>query len=167
MMPVRKPRSDSVLKTLSTESQTGIVDYARTHSVRATAQWLAGNGVKSAYQEVSKFLRWHATQQQLHKNQDIVETFKEEVRRGNPQISDRELGAIGQRMFTLMAIQDENLPGFVALRKLALRREIYEFDSALACRQDAPALNATESGQNQTEEPPGQKEKLRNTAQSL
>jgi hypothetical protein len=139
MIPGRKPRSDSVLKTLPVERQAEIVAYARTHSVRATALWLVGKGIKTAYQEVSKFLRWHAAQSQLHKNQDLVEAFQAELRRSHPQISDRELGAIGQHMFTLMTIQDENLPGFVALRKHALRQEIHEFDSTLASRQNSPA----------------------------
>ena len=56
---LRKPRSDSALKSLSQEIQDEIVQYAQGRSLREVQAWLQEkHHVKRALSTISEFLSW-------------------------------------------------------------------------------------------------------------
>jgi len=64
-----KPRSDARLKNLPDQRQTQIAEFARTHSISQTVQWLAGQDIKTSLSAVSQFLRWHRIKQGMASNE--------------------------------------------------------------------------------------------------
>jgi hypothetical protein len=55
---MRKPRSDSKLKTLPVEVQEEIILYASSHSLAEVKAWLEGRGVKTSSSAISYFWDW-------------------------------------------------------------------------------------------------------------
>jgi len=80
----KKPRADSPLKTLPEDRQAVIADYARTHTLTETRQWLAQDGFKTSEAALSLWLSWHRRQHALQESNNLVEQFEEFTRTQNP-----------------------------------------------------------------------------------
>jgi hypothetical protein len=80
--------------------------------------------------------------QRLALDATTEEILLDQLGRPTPCLSDRQLDIIGQRTFSLQAIRALDLRGFVALRKLALDREKFEYDAAEISLAKLPELRA-------------------------
>lgn len=163
----RKPRGDSVLKTLPEPRQREIAEHAQAHTLAETAAWLAKDGLKVSGYQLSTFLSWWRSRQFFGANEATAEAIKEQIAREVQGLSDAELDELGQKAFSLLAIREENLDGFVKVRtavskakfealkveirqaaearlreKAKLDREKFEFDASAECLKRLPDLKA-------------------------
>ncbi len=99
-----KPRSDARLKNLPDGDQAHIAEFARTHSLAQTVQWLAGRDIKTSLSAVSQFLRWHRLKQRMANNEAKVREELVDVARKDP--SHRRLGQLGQTGYSITSIMD-------------------------------------------------------------
>ena len=56
----RKPRADSTLKVLPQAKQSAIYRYAEKHTLDATLEWLAADGIKTSRTALSEFVSWYS-----------------------------------------------------------------------------------------------------------
>lgn len=123
MSAAKKPRADSVLKTLPPERQSAIAAYAREHTLQQTVAWLAADGLKTSDSSLSDFLSWFALQQQLKRNESTVETLVANMVATRPGWTPEQIHAAGQSFFTALAMEQQNVDAWVLTQRLALQRE--------------------------------------------
>jgi hypothetical protein len=137
MKPDRKPRGDSVLKTLPPARQDAIAEHAQTHKLWETVAWLKADGLKVGNDQVSKFLSWYVLRSQLRQNASTVEALLEDLKAEQPDITPEQLDAAGQMFFTALSIEQRDSSSFVNVRssrakaileaqKLAIRQRTLE-----------------------------------------
>ena len=141
---MKKPRSDSILKTLPEARQEEVAEYLHEHSLSATRAWLAADGIKTSLAALSYFGAWHATLRQLAKNESAVEALIDNLKSENPDWTPQQLEGAGQAFFTALAIQQQDPKGWrdsqtIALKRdeLNLSREKFEHLKAQADKADA------------------------------
>ena len=103
---VMKPRSDARLKNLPDECQAQIAEFARTHSLAQTVQWLAGQDFKTSLSAVSQFLRWYRVKQGMTANEAKLREKLADVLRNDP--SHLRLDTLGRTLFSITAIMDQD-----------------------------------------------------------
>lgn len=108
MSTEKKPRADSVLKTLPPDRQAAIAEYLREHSLKDTRQWLAADGLKTSEAALSGFLSWFALQARLQRNGSTVAQVLADLKQEDPSLNDEQLDRAGQRFFTALAISEED-----------------------------------------------------------
>lgn len=86
-----KTRSDSVLGTLPPERQEQIADYARTHSLEDTVQWLRTDGVRTSRSRLSVWLSSFCLRQAFRQAANSTEEFREFLKADIPDIDPEEL----------------------------------------------------------------------------
>lgn len=108
MSETKKPRADSVLKTLPEARQAAIVEYARTHTLAETVAWLSADGLKTSAAALSLFLSSYRVQDRLTRNANTVRQVLADMKQDDPSLSDAQLDRAGQRFFTALAIAEED-----------------------------------------------------------
>src|SRR5687768_3193159 len=108
MSETKKPRADSVLKTLPEDRQADIAEYARTHTLTETREWLQADGWKTSEAALSLFVSWHSTRPRLAKDASTVTQALQEMKQDDRTLSDEQLDRAGQRFFTALAISEED-----------------------------------------------------------
>ncbi len=58
MSAPKKPRADSVLKTLPPDRQAAIIEHLRTNKLADTVAWLLAEGIKTSVTAPSLFPSW-------------------------------------------------------------------------------------------------------------
>ena len=168
MKPVdRKPRGDSVLKTLPEPRQREIAEHGMAHTLAETAAWLAKDGLQVSGYQLSTFLSWWRSQQFFGANDATAQAIRDQIAKEVQGLTDAELDELGQKAFSLLAIREENLDGFVKVRsavstakfealkleirqaaeerlreKAKLEREKFEFNAAEAALKSVATLKA-------------------------
>jgi hypothetical protein len=122
-MASRKARPDSRLKTLDEARQAEIWEYARTHSLDDTVRWLRAAGLRTSRTAVSNFLAWYALQQQLRRNETVVETLLEHLRSQGTGWTAEQLEQAGQAFFAALALAQQDVRAWAMTQRLALQRE--------------------------------------------
>ena len=112
-----KPRSDARLKNLPDERQAQIAEFARTHSLSQTVQWLAGQDIKTSLSAVSQFLRWYRVKQGMAINEATLREKLTDVLRKDP--SHCRLDKLGQALFSISAILDQDPRAWHRVQNLA------------------------------------------------
>lgn len=125
----RKPRADSVLKTLSPARQERIVDHALGHTLAETVAWLRDDGLKTSSAALSEFLSWYRLRQRLSRNQSVVETLLTDLRRDNPKIDPDELFKIGQSFFSALAIEQQDPDAWARTIRTDQRAQALELEA--------------------------------------
>jgi hypothetical protein len=64
----RKPRADAKLKNLPTAKQAAIAEYAGTHTLSQTVEWLRSENLETSNCALSIFLSWYLMPQRLAEN---------------------------------------------------------------------------------------------------
>ena len=137
MKPDRKPRGDSVLKTLPPARQDAIAEHASQHKLWETVAWLKKDGLKVSSNQVSQFLSWYVLKAQLCQNESTVQALIEDLKAEQPDITPEELDSAGQMFFTALSIEQKDSSSFVNVRssrskaileaqKLAIRQRTLE-----------------------------------------
>lgn len=101
-----KPRSDARLKNLPDERQAQIADFARTHSLAHTVEWLAGQDMKTSLSAVSQFLRWYRVKQGMANNEATLREKLTNVLREDP--SHLRFDTLGRTLFSISAILEQD-----------------------------------------------------------
>ena len=120
----RKPNANSVLKTLPESRQTEIADYAAEHSLAATVKWLRDDGLQTNSSSLSEFLSWYGLQQQFRQDAQTTDAILEKLKTEVQGITDDQLDEVGQRTFSLLALRNKDLDGFVNIRSAKTRKEL-------------------------------------------
>ena len=134
MSTTRKPRGDSVLKTLPSARQEAIAEHAQSHKLAETAAWLKADGLKVSANQVSQFLSWYGLRQQLRQNESTVQELLADLQAEQPDITPEQLDSAGQMFFTALSIEQKDASSFVNVRssrsraileleKLSLRKQ--------------------------------------------
>lgn len=125
----KKPRADSVLKTLPRERQSVIAEHMRNHTIDETHAWLKDDGLKTSRTALSEFFCWYALQQQLSRNETTVEALLADLSESNPEWSPDQIQQAGQSFFTALALQQQDPKQWLMAQSLAIKREQLSLDS--------------------------------------
>jgi len=167
MITQRKPRGNSVLKTLPQARQAVIAEYANAHTLVDTVAWLAQQKVKIGGSALSEWLSSWSWQQQFRLCERDALDFMTLVRKRQPTLSDDQVEAFGNDFFQLQAIKLKDPVLFLKFRdslnklklekinmdqraarvrqgeeRLKLAREVFQWDAAQACYECLPTLKA-------------------------
>src|ERR1043166_5201663 len=99
MFSPHNPRADSKLKTLPRERQTEIADFARTHSLAETVQWLRQAGLSTSISAVSQFLRWCRLRQQAEQGESELRAAIADLARSDSISTADRLRHVGNIFF--------------------------------------------------------------------
>ena len=128
MSEIKKPRADSVLKTLPPERQATIAEYLREHTLTDTRKWLAADGLKTSEAALSGFLSWYSLQQQLVNNETTVAQVLEDLKRNDPTMSEGQLAQAGQMFFSALAIQQQDSLTWKRIQDAKLKLGVLELN---------------------------------------
>ena len=131
---LRKPRSDSALNRLPKDRQEALVEFAATHSLAQTADWLRKDGVTvPRLGSLSQWLLVQRLRQQLRLNAAAVQTILQNLQASDPEGHkwDPELvQRAGQAFFSAMAVQQQNPNIWNMTQRLALLKEELSFEQS-------------------------------------
>ncbi len=155
---LRKPRKDSHLKTLPEQKQAEIIEYLRSNTYPDTVKWLAGSGISTSHNALSRFWKdWHLRQQLEHNESTVSQVMKD--LKNTADFSEKELLQAGHKYFSVMAIAEEDSLTWKRAQDALSRREMtqlhrdkYEFDAVEACMAKLPDLQYVRSNRKLTEE---------------
>jgi DNA-binding SARP family transcriptional activator len=146
MFSPHKPRADSKLKTLPRERQTEIADFARTHSLAETVQWLRQAGLSTSISAVSQFLRWCRLRQQAEQGESELRAAIADLARSDSISTADRLRHVGNIFFAGAALENQDAHAWVASQRVALREQELDLKHhqlaarLLARRSRSPAL---------------------------
>jgi hypothetical protein len=123
----RKIRQDARLKQLPLERQAQVMEYLDGppgHSYADTLTWLREDGFDTSVGALSEFRSWYRLQQQFTQDASTVESLVEQLKRDMPNLTEEQLDDLGQRTFSLLAIREQDLGGFVRVRSARMKGEI-------------------------------------------
>jgi hypothetical protein len=141
----KKPRADSVLKTLPAERQAVIADYAREHTLKDTRAWLAADGVKTSEAALSGFLSWFTLQQQLSQNETVISQILDDLKTQNPELSQHQLQQAGQMFFTALAIKQGDSLSWKRAQEVRIKGEALALAERKIKLLEAKAAQADET----------------------
>jgi hypothetical protein len=127
---MRKPRSDSRLKTLPEERQEQIAEYARGHSLAETVTWLKEDGFVTSAAALSEWLSWYLLRDQLERNANTVESVLDELKRSRPDLTEAELFAAGQAFFSALAIEQRDAKSWKRTQDLRIKSQALKIEEA-------------------------------------
>jgi hypothetical protein len=130
-----KPRSDSKLKTLPEERQCEIFEYARTHTLAETVDWLRANGVDTSSAALSPFLHWYRIRSQMTASEQTIQQMLEKVATQNPDITPERIYQLGQVFFAGLALAKQDPQAWCITQRTALSRA--RLDLAIKKYQEA------------------------------
>ena len=155
----KKPRGDSVLKTLPAERQSVIAEHGVAHTLEETVAWLRADGLKTSRSALSEFLSWYSLRQQLARNESTVETLLKNLQTENPDWTPEQIQSAGQSFFTALALQQQDPKAWFMTQQLAIRKDQlsldknkFEFDATRAALAKLPELKAISSNKELSED---------------
>lgn len=128
MSTTKKPRADSVLKTLPEDRQAAIVDYARDHSLPETVAWLRADGLRTSATALSLFLSWFGLQQQLRRNESTVEVLLQKAMTTRPDWTPEQIQQTGQAFFSALALEQQDSKIWYLTQQVGLKKEQLNLD---------------------------------------
>lgn len=145
MSATRKPRADSVLKTLPEERQEAIAALLASKTLQEVRAELRKDGIVTSSSALSEFWSWWQLRAAMQRREARVSTMIEELRTKQPSISEADLFEYGQSLFGQMAIAEEDTASWYRTQRLALaktkldleRRRIEVLESQLKKVQQA------------------------------
>jgi len=124
----RKPNSNSVLKNLPEERQAAIAEYCREHSLRDTVKWCADDGITTSIAALSEWFSWWKLAQRAQERARRVDSFLLEEKQLHPELTEAELFDRGQRLFSMIAMAEEDAKNWTALQTVSLKRGLLALD---------------------------------------
>lgn len=115
-------RTRPQLKKLPEEQQREIIEYARENSHEQTRDWLAEQGVAVTVGALVEFKLWWQLREQFRTAEVSTQTLLELLKETLPPLNDEELTVYGQKVFTLLALKQQDAGEWVRLQKLDLDR---------------------------------------------
>lgn len=122
-----KPRSDSKLKTLPEDRQEQIIAWSMERKTETcpgglqhAREQLAADGIKVSLSTLSEFVSWWRLQRRFAAASSRAKQIEEMLREQDPSMSPEKVREMGQKIFTLEAVESGDAKSFVALEHLAL-----------------------------------------------
>jgi hypothetical protein len=103
-----KPMLRSALRQLPEERLEEIVNYLQDHTYPQTVEWLKSAGVTTSETSLLRLRRWFHSEQGNLANRKLVDQAVAEKKKENPNMTDEELFAYGQRRFAELALDQED-----------------------------------------------------------
>lgn len=132
---MKKPRADSILKTLPAERQADIAAYAVDHSLAATRDWLRADGVKCSSTSLSDWLSWYRLQAVFTRAQSSAEEFKGWLGKGFPELSEADLDQRAALMFQFEAVKQGDPETYLAFATARTKAKQKDRELALSERR--------------------------------
>jgi len=128
---MRKPRSDSVLKTLPEDAQRRIAEYCAEHSLAEAASWIYSNfEEKVSISMVSDFLSWRMMKEEMASVANFTDDVKGMLKAlPDLNLSDDQVSRAGQAIYEARSLKTDNPKLFIALRQLRQRDAQLEIES--------------------------------------
>ncbi|HEV2692233.1 MAG TPA: hypothetical protein VG347_05000 [Verrucomicrobiae bacterium] len=130
-MSTKKPSALAVLKNLSPERQAEVWSRmtAKTAtwkdtSYAAVRKWLAQDGIETSHASLSDFYSWYPLQQQYRADEVTTDSLLEQLKAEVPGLTEEQLDELGQRTFSLLAIRNQDLSGFVTVRSAMTKAQL-------------------------------------------
>jgi hypothetical protein len=131
----RKPSASALLKNLSEERMEQIAEWIKkpndrdddgklipkTGGLFFAQQQLAADGLKVSLQTISDFGSWWDLRQRFNRMELLTQNSEEMLRNFRPDLTEEQVRAFGQRVFTAAAIDQNDPETFLALTKLQLK----------------------------------------------
>lgn len=135
-----KPRSDSKLKTLPEERQEQIIAWSMERKTETcpgglqhAREQLAADGIKVSLSTLSEFVSWWRLQRRFAAASARAKQIEEMLREQDPSMSPEKVREMGQKIFTLEAVESGDAETFIGLETLALKQRSaetrYQIDS--------------------------------------
>lgn len=135
---MRKPRSDSKLKTLPAERQAQIVEWLETPKSDASPggialalEQLAADGLKTSAAALSDFYSWWRLQRDFEEAESHAQEFKDLLKGSNLALTTGQLEAAGNLIFTKEALKNRDGKGFQDIQYLRLAQDTAKSRAAL------------------------------------
>lgn len=125
---MRKPRSDSALKTLPEERQAEIGQLLASRSLADVRGILAEQGITTSEAALSEFWSWYQLRAALRRREDRVSELVEQMKQEDPGLPQDRLFALGQSLFGALSIAEEDGRTWVNTQRLALDRDRLALD---------------------------------------
>lgn len=125
----RKVRSDAGLKNLPAELQRELADLLNGGRKLADGiAWLKDHGHKAAASTVSEWLAWWNACDAARRREMKVDAWLADERKLHPEMTDAALFERGQRLFSLMAIAEEDAKAWVNVQRTTMEKNRGAFD---------------------------------------
>lgn len=125
----KKVRSDAGLKNLPDELQREFAGRLISGDKLSDGQaWLKARGHKAAISTISDWLAWWKAREEHRRDAEAVDAILQSHREKHPGISDEELFAIGQRVFSEMALARKDAKAWTNVQNVSLNEGRGRFD---------------------------------------
>jgi len=134
MKPEKKPRikasgePESPLRTLPEERQAAIIELLKKNSTVNTRKELIADGLTVSTGALSEFWSWWHLRRQFKQTQSDVQTLMEDLRTQKPGLSEGEIFAHGQKVFSLLAMKNESAEDWSRIQKTRQREELIKIE---------------------------------------
>lgn len=125
---MRKPRSDSTLKTLPEERQDEIGSLLSSRSLQDVRSLLAEQGTATSEAALSEFFSWWQLRASLRRREERVAELVQRLKDEDPELPQQRLFDLGQSLFGALSIAEEDGKTWVNTQRLALERERLDLD---------------------------------------
>src|ERR1700677_3059625 len=125
----RKPREEAILKNLPPARQEALWDYSegdgeeKGHSLGQCVAWLAADGVTSSKQKVSLWREFYWLQLRLRSFRGGGERLFIESKPDGPEPTEEEIQRMGNKLFSLDAINRGDNEAWSNVQRLVLTKE--------------------------------------------
>lgn len=124
MSDTRKPRPDSVLKTLPDDRQREIIAALETKTLAQVRADLRADGLNTSTRALSDFRSWWLLCEQFRQDAQTASTLVEQLKAEVPKLTEAELDDLGQRTFSLLSIRNQDQSAFLKVRSARFKGEI-------------------------------------------
>lgn len=120
---------------LPEERQAAVIELLKKKSVAKARAQLMADGLTVSSGALSDFWSWWHLRQQYKQNESDVMTTLDHLRKSQPDLAEDKLFALGQRLFTILAIKSQNSKEWARTVKNADRRELVRIEKGKYQRQ--------------------------------
>jgi hypothetical protein len=124
----QKPRPDATLKTLPDERQAQIWEMLRKKSYEQVAKELRADGIQTSRNAVFEFYSWYWSRQRFAEDNAMINHALEELKKEVPSISEDQLFARGQEMFSLLAYMQKDSKGWKRAQDVRSKRLLTDLE---------------------------------------
>lgn len=121
-------RAKPLLKNMAEEKQREIIEYARENSNEQTRDWLEQQNIAVTIGALVEFKLWWQLREQFRTAEVSTQTLIELLKETLPPLDDELITVYGQKVFTLMALKQQDAGEWVRLQKLDLDRRKMALD---------------------------------------
>ena len=131
MSAIKKPRSDSPLRTLPEDAQAEVILLLKAKpqsEVRAAVR--SKHGFAPSDAALSGFWSWWHLRHQLARNEAVAQTLVADLASQNPSLTPDQLQEAGQAFFSALALEQQDAKAWADTQKIGIARAQLDLDRA-------------------------------------